>query len=114
MLPREVLITIYEAFVRTHLDYGDVLFDQAFNASFHEKSESIQYNASLALTGINTHYSLRASDNIPCFNTKHNFFKNSFLSIEYNRMEQIRHQSVNKRKLQRLQKGNSKIHTTFF
>ena len=51
MLPREGLTTIYKAFVRLHLDYGDVLFDQAFNASSHEKLESIQYNACLALTG---------------------------------------------------------------
>ena len=127
LLPREALTTIYKAFVRPHLDYGDVLFDQAFNASFHEKLESIQYNACLALTvtirgtskeklyqevGLeslqlrrwyrklclfykifknkspaylfnliparNTHYSRRTSDNIPCFNTKHSFFKNSF------------------------------------
>ena len=51
LLPREALISIYKAFVRPHLDYGDVLFDQAFNPSFHEKLESIQYNACLALTG---------------------------------------------------------------
>ena len=37
-LPRAAaLITIYKAFVRPHLDYGDVLYDQAFNPSFHEK-----------------------------------------------------------------------------
>ena len=49
--PRAALITIYKAFVRPHVDYGDVLYDQAFNALFHEKLESIQYNAFLALTG---------------------------------------------------------------
>ena len=51
LLPRATLKTIYKAFVRPHLDYGDVLYDQAFNASFHEKLESIQYSAGLALTG---------------------------------------------------------------
>ena len=51
LLPRATLITIYQAFVRPHLDYGDVLYDQAFNSSFHEKLEFIQYNACLALTG---------------------------------------------------------------
>ena len=51
LLARAALITIYKAFVRPHLDYGDVLYDQAFNASSHEKLESIQYNACLALFG---------------------------------------------------------------
>ena len=49
LLPTEALITIYKAFVRLHLNFSDVLFDRAFNASSHEKLESIQYNASLAL-----------------------------------------------------------------
>ena len=51
LLPREALITIYKAFVRPQLDYGNVLLDPAFNVSYHEKLESIQYNACLALTG---------------------------------------------------------------
>ena len=51
LLPRAALITVYKALVKSHLDYGDVLYDQAFNASFHEKLESIQYNTCLALTG---------------------------------------------------------------
>ena len=51
LLPRQALITIYKAFIRPHLDYGDVLYDQAFNNSFHAKMESIQYNACLAITG---------------------------------------------------------------
>ena len=132
LLPRKALIPICKAFVRAHLD-------QAFNASFHEKLESIQCNACLALTGairgtskeklsqelgleslqlcrwyrklrlfykifkkkspaylLNliparyTHYSLRTSDNIPCFNTKHNYFKNSFFPstiIDWNKLD---------------------------
>ena len=51
LLPRSALIIIYKAFVRSHLDYGDILYDQAYNMSFHHKLESIQYNACLAITG---------------------------------------------------------------
>ena len=41
VLPRPSLITIYKAFIRPHLDYGDVVFDQAFNNSFYQRLESI-------------------------------------------------------------------------
>ena len=50
-LPRPALMTIYKAFVRPHLDYGDVIYDEAYNKSFHQKLESIQYNTCLALLG---------------------------------------------------------------
>ena len=50
VLPRTSLITIYKAFIRPHLDYVDVIFDQAFDNSFHQRLESIQYNAALAIT----------------------------------------------------------------
>ena len=51
LLPRAALITLYKSFIRPYLDYGDIIYEQAFNSSFHEKLESIQYNASLAITG---------------------------------------------------------------
>ena len=44
-------MTIYKSFIRPHLDYGDVTYDQAYNASFQQKVESIQYNAALAIRG---------------------------------------------------------------
>ena len=44
-------MTIYKAFVIPHFNYGGILYDQAFSASFHENLESIQYNTCLALTG---------------------------------------------------------------
>ena len=50
-LPRITLITIYKAFVRPHLNYGDISCDQAFNSSFHDRVESVQYNACLVITG---------------------------------------------------------------
>ena len=49
-LPRHALITIYKAFVRPHLDYGDILYDKAYNASFHQQLEKIQYNVCIAIT----------------------------------------------------------------
>ena len=51
LLPRTVLITIYKAFVRPHLVHSDMLYDQAFNLSFQQKLESIQYRSCLAITG---------------------------------------------------------------
>ena len=45
------LLTIYKSFIRPHLDYGDVIYDQAYTASFHQKIESVQYNSALAITG---------------------------------------------------------------
>ena len=37
ILPRHSLITIYKTFIRPHLDYGDVIYDRAFNESFHQR-----------------------------------------------------------------------------
>ena len=34
-----------------NLDYGDVIYDQHYNNSFHQKLESILYVAALAITG---------------------------------------------------------------
>ena len=45
------MITIYKSFIRPHLDYGDIVYDRAFNESFHKYLESIQYNAAIAITG---------------------------------------------------------------
>ena len=50
ILRRSPLITICKSFIRSHLDYGDVIYDQECIVSFHQKLESIQYNAALAIT----------------------------------------------------------------
>ena len=49
-LPRPALLTIYKYFIRPHLNYGDIIYGQAYNLFFHQKLESIQYNAALPLT----------------------------------------------------------------
>ena len=50
-LPRTSFITIFKSFIRPHLDYGDIIYDPAYNTPFHQNIESIQYNATLAITG---------------------------------------------------------------
>ena len=50
-LPRKSLMTIYKAFLRPLIDYGDIIYDQPQNESFCEKLESVQYKAALAITG---------------------------------------------------------------
>ena len=50
-LPRNALLTIYKSFIRPHLNYGDIVYDQPTNDSFCNKLESVQYNAVLAITG---------------------------------------------------------------
>ena len=126
-LPRAAFITIYKAFIRPHLDYGDILYDQAYIMSFHQTLESIKYNACLVITGAmrdtskeklyqeiglqslqlrrwyrklgmfykifkskspqylfklihekTSSYVTRNAENIPLFNIKRNFYKNSF------------------------------------
>ena len=51
VLPRESLITIYKLFVRPHIDYGDIIYDQPNNSSFCNIIENVQYNAALTITG---------------------------------------------------------------
>ena len=51
LLPRSSLLTIYKSFVRPHLDYGDVIYDQPNNSRFSDKTESVQNNAALVITG---------------------------------------------------------------
>ena len=73
ILPISALLTIYKCFVRSHLNYGDIIYDQAFNDSFHKKlnpllcekentdqkklriwtlfTHYLQYNVALAIAG---------------------------------------------------------------
>ena len=50
-LPRESLLTIYKSFIQPHLDYGDIIYNQTYNTSFHQRLKSLQCNAALAITG---------------------------------------------------------------
>ena len=50
-LPRSPLLIIYKSFIRPHLDYGDIDYNQPNDSSLSEKIESLQCNAALAITG---------------------------------------------------------------
>ena len=50
-LPRKSLLSIYKCFVRSYLDYCDIIYDKPNNEIFKSKLESVQYNAALAITG---------------------------------------------------------------
>ena len=50
-VPRKSLLNIYKSFIRPHLDYCDIIYDQPHNTSFCDMIESVQYNACLAITG---------------------------------------------------------------
>ena len=39
-LSRKVLFALYKSFVRTYLDYGDILFDKIDNENFKNKLEN--------------------------------------------------------------------------
>ena len=45
-LPRNALLTIYKCFIRPHLDYGDLLYDEPNKENFRNKMEKVQYRAS--------------------------------------------------------------------
>ena len=49
-MPRNSLVTVYESFIRPHLDYGNDIYEQPNNYSFSDKIEQLQYKASLAIT----------------------------------------------------------------
>ena len=44
ILPRSSLLIIYNAFIRSQLDFTDVIYDQVYNSSFHEKLRSNKGN----------------------------------------------------------------------
>ena len=45
----KLILTIYKTFIRSHLEYGDVIYNRAFIESIHQLN---QYNAAIAITGV--------------------------------------------------------------
>ena len=49
-LPKQSLIKIYKLSIRPHSGYVDIIYDRAFNESFHKNLDSFQHNAIVAIT----------------------------------------------------------------
>ena len=49
-LHRKFLLTIYKFFIRSHLDYFDIIYGQPNNKRFCTKIRHIQYSGALAIT----------------------------------------------------------------
>ena len=48
---RKPLFAIYNSFIRSHLNYGDVIYDKPKSQNFQNKLEKVQYTSCLAITG---------------------------------------------------------------
>ena len=48
--PSKSLLKVRKFFIRTHLDYGDIIYGQRY-AFFHQRLESLQYNSALVVAG---------------------------------------------------------------
>ena len=49
--PQHSLIKMCKSFVRPHIGYGNIVYDQPKKENFDQKIERIQCNATLAITG---------------------------------------------------------------
>ena len=47
---KETMLTVYKTFVRSHLNYANIIYYKPFNDAFKEKLEKVQYSAPL-ITG---------------------------------------------------------------
>ena len=50
-LLRKLRFPLLKSFIRSCLDYGDIIYDQVYTVLFYQKIESVQYNSVLAITG---------------------------------------------------------------
>ena len=51
ILSRKYLLIKYKLFVRSNLDYADMIYDKPFNESLKRKIEMIQSKVALVITG---------------------------------------------------------------
>ena len=52
ILPKSSLLIIIRWFERRLSDYGDIIYDESYNASFHQRIKSLQRSIALATTAV--------------------------------------------------------------
>ena len=52
ILSRKSLPTIYKSFIKSNLDYAEIIYDKTFNESFKRKIETVQFKAAPVITGV--------------------------------------------------------------
>ena len=123
ILTRPPLITIYKSLIRSHLDYGYIIYNEVDNASFHQKLESMQYNAALTIIGATRETSiersfmmnfLKAEDGIVNFVAFNKFSTLSHLSIYSTSTVKITFITRNDEKLPHFKVKHNYFKNTFF
>ena len=56
-LPYHALLRVYKSFIKSHLDYGNIVYDKPNNDSLTSKLERVQYKGCLGITGVIQHTS---------------------------------------------------------
>ena len=106
ILPRSSLLTICKTFIRSHLDFADVIHSQAYISWFKkvchfykiltEKSPSYLFNL---IPNLNRTRQTRHRNNIPAIYTRHNYFNNSYFPCnisESNKQSSLQNQKLTK------------------
>ena len=50
-LQKSSLLSLCKTFIKSRLGYANIIHGQAYNSTFHDKLESVQYNACLTIPG---------------------------------------------------------------
>ena len=79
------LLTIYKCFVRSHLDYGNIMWYRKclFFKMFKKQSPKYLFDI---IPQSNCQYRTRNAPAIPHFNVKHQFFKNTYFTSTINQL----------------------------
>ena len=57
-------MTMYKAFVRPQLGYGDIIYDEVYNEKFHQK---LEYSIQCLSSPIGSYYRIAKKKTLPSF-----------------------------------------------